>query len=283
MTAGLLLLPTVLTARAAGETSGVAAGTVPAQLRGVGIDEHLDAEVPRRLVFTDDQGRQVKIADFLDHQRPVILTLNYYECPMLCTLQLNGLVEGMRGLAWNPGQEYELVTVSINPLETAALAKVKKRSYLNLLERPSAGPGWHFLVGDPENIRRLADSVGFRYRFDKETGEFAHAAALMVLTPDGRLARYLYGIEYPPKVLKLALLEASEGKIGSTWDRIILYCCRYDPQTRRYTPIAMNIMRLGGAATLILVGALLIPFWLRRRKRGAVRPGDSPSKGGGEK
>lgn len=252
------------------------ADTVPAELEDVGITEHLEARVPLDLTFRNEAGETVPLSRYFTPGRPVILTLNYYECPMLCTLQLNGLVEGMKGLSWSPGAEYELVTVSINPLETPELAAAKKKSYLASLERPSAAAGWHFLVGTPEHIRRLTETVGFRYKRDPETGQFAHVAALMLLAPDGTIARYLYGIEYPPKKLKLGLLEASEGKIGSTIDRIILYCHRYDPKTRHYTPVAMNIMRVGGGATLLLLALVLVPAWVRGRRRagrtGSVQP-----------
>ncbi len=263
----LLAVMAVIARPGAGQAGGGPASKVPDQLAGVGITEHLERSVPENLPFVDEQGRAVTLARYLHRDRPVILTLNYYECPMLCTLQLNGLADGMSGLSWGAGQEYEVVTVSINPLETPQLARAKKASYLERLRRPAAGRGWHFLTGDERSIEALTDAVGFRYRFDPKTGQFAHVAALAILTPEGRIARYLYGIEYPPKTLKLALLEASEGKTGSTWDRIILYCCRYDPQNRRYTPVAMNIMRLGGAATLLVLGVVLVPFWIRSRRR----------------
>jgi len=268
----------LMAASVAAQPSATSAEKVPDQLKGVGVTEHLKAQVPLSLEFTDSSGKTVKLADYFEAGRPVILTLNYYSCPMLCTLQLNGLTEGMKGLSWGPGQEYEVVTVSINPLESYALAASKKQTYLKELQRPSAGPGWHFLVGRQDEISRLADAVGFRYKFDKKTGQFNHVAALMLLTPDGHIARYLYGIDYPTKTLKLGLVEASHGKIGSTIDKIILYCCRYDPNSRRYTPVARNIMRLGGGVTAVSLALVLGTLWVRERRRHAHRP-ESDSQG----
>ncbi|MFV2072250.1 MAG: SCO family protein [Thermoanaerobaculales bacterium] len=243
---------------------------VPKALEEVGVTEHLDAKLPLDVEFVDESGKVVKLGDFFDGERPVILTLNYYRCPMLCGLMLNGVVDGLEQMEWTAGQEFELVTVSINPLETPALAAEKKQNYLKRYGRPSAATGWHFLTGREPEINRLAETVGFSYAYDPVRKEYAHAAVIFVCTPDGRVARYLYGIEYPPKRLKLALLEASEGKIGTTLDQLILYCYHYDPSNRRYSPVAMNIMRLGaGTAALVLALGLGL-FWLRewrRRKR----------------
>jgi len=243
------------------------ADQVPPQLEEVGIEEHLDAEIPMDLEFRDEVGAVVTLGDFFDGTKPVILTLNYYKCPMLCGLQLNGLLDGLMDLDWTPGQEFELVTVSINPLETPALAAEKKQNYMKRYERPSAAKGWHFLTGREPEIRQLASTLGFGYTYDRETGEYAHAAAIFLATPDGRVARYLYGIEYPAKNLRLGLLEASAGKIGSTIDQIILYCYHYDPSSRRYAPVAMNIMRLGGGATALVLGLTLGGYWLREARR----------------
>ena len=173
---------------------------------------------------------------------------------------------GLRELDWTPGQEFELVTVSINPLETPALATEKKQNYMKRYERPSAAAGWHFLTGREPEIRQLASTLGFGYTYDRQTGEYAHAAAIFIATPDGRVARYLYGIEYPERRLRLGLLEASEGEIGSTIDQLILYCFHYDPASRGYSPVAMNIMRLGGGATALILG-LTIGGWRIREAR----------------
>ena len=247
---------------------------VPEALEEVGITEHLDAKLPMDLEFRDEDGISVTLGSFFDGERPVILTLNYYRCPMLCGLMLNGLVDGLEQMEWTPGQEFEIVTVSINPLETPALAKEKKQNYLKRYGRPSAVTGWHFLTGREPEIDRLAETVGFRFAYDPVEQQYAHAAAIFVCTPDGRVARYLYGIEYPSKRLKLGLLEASEGKIGSTLDQLIMYCYHYDPSNRRYSPVAMNIMRVGGGATASILVVALGMFWFRewrRRKSPAKR------------
>jgi len=252
-------------------TAGVAhaqlADQAPTILEEVGVTEHLDAKLPLEVEFRDEGGNRVELGDFFDGERPVILTLNYYRCPMLCGLMLNGVVDGLAAMEWSPGIDFEIVTVSINPLETPELATAKKQNYLKRLERPSAGAGWHFLTGREREIKRLAETVGFSYTYDPTTQEYAHAASIFICTPDGRVARYLYGIEYPAKRLKLALLEASEGKIGTTLDQLILYCYHYDPTNRRYSPVAMNIMRLGGGATALILGISLGALWLREWRR----------------
>jgi len=251
------------------EVEAQLAEQVPAALEEVGITEHLDARLPLDLEFRDENGQPVTLGSFFDGDRPVILTLNYYKCPMLCGLMLNGVVDGLESMEWSPGDEFEIVTVSINPLETPELATAKKQNYLKRLKRPTVAEGWHFLTGRELEIKRLAETVGFGYSYDPETQEFAHAAAIMVCTPDGRVARYLYGIEFPAKRLKFALLEAAEGTVGSTLDQLILYCYHYDPTNRRYSPVAMNIMRLGGGATALVLGISLGVFWIRdwRRKK----------------
>ena len=272
------LVRITLLALGAGAVLGVpaaaqtAADQLPSQLEQVGVDEHPNATLPLDLTFVDEMGRTVRLGDYFDGSRPLILTLNYYECPMLCGLQLNGLAEGLKQVDWTIGDEFDVVTVSINPLETPALARQKRQNYLSYYGRGGAG-SWHFLTGRERDIRRLADTVGFHYAYDAEQKQYAHPAVLFVCTPDGRVARYLYGIEYPAKNLRLALLEASEGKIGSAIDRIVLYCYHYDPSSHRYAPVAMNIMRVGGGATVLLLGISLGLFWVRdsRRKRGGAR------------
>jgi protein SCO1/2 len=250
-----------------GVVHGQLADQVPEVLEEVGVTEHLEAKLPLDLEFKDEEGNWVRLGSFFDGERPVILTLNYYRCPMLCGLMLNGVVDGLEQLAWTPGEEFEIVTISINPLETPELARAKKQNYLKRLDRPEAAKGWHFMTGRELEINRLAETVGFSYTYDPVSQEYAHAAVIYVCTPDGRVARYLYGIEYPAKRLKLALLEAAEGTIGSTLDQLILYCYHYDPTNRRYSPVAMNIMRLGGGATALILGISLGIFWLREWRR----------------
>jgi protein SCO1/2 len=250
-----------------GSVQAQLAEQVPEVLEEVGVTEHLNAKLPLELEFRDEEGNWVELGSFFDGERPVILTLNYYRCPMLCGLMLNGVVDGLQAMSWTPGAEFEIVTISINPLETPELARAKKQNYLKRLERPAAARGWHFMTGRELEIKRLAETLGFSYTYDPVSQEYAHAAAIFVCTPEGRVARYLYGIEYPAKRLKLALLEAAEGTIGSTLDQLILYCYHYDPTNRRYTPVAMNIMRLGGGATALILGISLGVFWVREWRR----------------
>ena len=239
---------------------------VPGPLARVGIEEKLDAALPLSLVFKDDSGRDVTLGSYFRPGHPVLLTLNYYRCPMLCTLELNGLVNGLKGLAFTPGDEFTVVTVSFDPRETTALARAKKLSYLEDLGRPRAVAGWHFLTGSKESIEALTAAVGFSFEYDKDTDQYAHAAVVIAATPEGRVARYLYGVAFEPATLKLALLEAGKGKIGSTWERFILYCYHYDADSGRYALAALTIMRIGGAATVLILGCAIGGFWLRDRR-----------------
>jgi protein SCO1 len=241
---------------------------LPPELEGVGVTEHLNAQIPLDLEFTDEDGRSVSLREYFQGRQPVILNLGYYRCPMLCSLITNGLLNGMRELNWTPGQEFRLVTVSIDPLETPVLAKLKKQNYIQDYGRPSAAAGWHFLTGKEPAVKALAETVGFGYRWNAERKEYAHPAVLFVCTPEGKISRYLYGVEFPTRTLRLSLVEASQGKIGSTLDRVILYCFHYDADARRYTLAAMNIMRAGGALTVLLLASVLIPLWIRDSRRG---------------
>lgn len=234
-------------------------------LKDVGATEHLDAPLPLDLAFCDSLGRQVTLREFFDGTRPVILTMNYSRCPRLCSLQLNGLFTGLGKLDWDIGQEFQMVTVSIDPEESTRRAHETRLKYLESYGRENTAGGWHYLTGKEENIRKLADVVGFAYVYVPETREFAHAAVLMVCTPEGRISRYLYGIEFDARTLRLALVEASEGKIGTTTDRVLLYCFHYDAATGRYGPAAMRLMQLGSAITVVLLGGTLLWFWRHDR------------------
>jgi len=247
---------------------------LPKDLEGVGITEHPGARLPLDLEFTDENGTSVRLGQYFSGDRPVILTLGYYRCPMLCTLVLNSLVDGLRDLPWTPGREFEIVTVSIDPTETPTLAKLKKQNYLQEYARPGAAGGWHFLTGREENIRKLADTVGFGYRYVQERGQYAHAAAIFVVTPDGRMAKYLYGVVYQPKTVRLALTEAGQGKIGTTVDQLLLYCFHYDAQEGRYVVAASNIMRFGGATTALVVGVWLAVSWRRGVRKKSLERSD---------
>ncbi len=238
------------------------AAEAPRILRDVGFDQHLGDVVPLDAVFRDESGRAVKLGDYFG-RRPVVLSLAYYECPMLCTLTLNGLASALDVLAFDPGRDFEVVTVSFEPKETPELAAAKKAAYLRRYRRPGAAAAWHFLTGDAEAIRRLTGAVGFRYVWDERTKQYAHASGVMVLTADGRLARYLYGVEYAPKDLRFAIVEASQGRILSPVDRLLLYCYHYDPELGRYGKSVMAVLRVAAVLTLGVLGAMI--FGLRRR------------------
>jgi protein SCO1/2 len=240
----------------------------PSILRDVGFDQRQGEKLPLDLAFRDEAGREVRLGDYFG-KRPVVLSLVYYECPMLCTLTLNGLVSALGVLPWKPGQEFELVTVSFDPKETPAQAAAKKKVYLSRYKQPEAAAGWHFLTGDEASLRALTQAVGFRYAWDEASRQFAHPAGLVVVTPDGRLARYLFGIEYAPKDLRLALVEASDGKVGGPVEQLLLFCYQYDPATGRYGAVLMRLVRLGGVLTLMVLGAFLIVSLRRDRARAA--------------
>jgi len=235
---------------------------LPAGLREVGIDQKLDGQLPLDLVFRDEGGREVRIEEYF-RGRPVILAPVYYECPMLCNQVLNGLTESLKGLAFSAGEDFEVVAVSFDPRETPVLAAAKKESYVRRYGRAGADASWHFLTGDQESITRLTDAVGFRYRWDDATNQFAHASAVVVLTPRGKLSRYFYGVDYAPSDLRLGVVEASEGKVGSPVDQLLLYCFHYDPVTGKYGAAVMNVMKLSSVVFLIVVGTLFV--FLRRR------------------
>jgi len=263
-------LALAVTAGAAAPARAQRSEPLPKQLQGVGINERPGAQVPLGLEFAAEDGRPVKLSQFVTGKKPVILTLNYYRCPMLCGLLLSGLLDGLKELAWTPGDQFEVVTVSIDPLETPKLAMLKKESYITEFGRPAAAAGWHFLTGREPDIRALAASVGFGYRYDEERQQYAHAAGIFLLTPDGRVARVLYGVMFEPRTLKLGLTEAGEGKVGSTADQALLFCYHYDANAGRYVVAASNIMRLGGGATALVVGVWLLSAW-RRSAQASVR------------
>ncbi len=234
-------------------------------LAKIDIVEHLGAKIPLDLKFNDESGRNVTLRDYFGKGKPVLLTLGYYECPMLCNLVFNGVADGVRNLQWTPGEQFTMLTVSINPKETSTLAGAKKQNYLKYMHRPESSADWTFLVGDQSQSKALADAIGFAYVYDESTGQYGHAACAYLLTEDGTIARYLYGIEFPTRDLKFGLLEAGQGKIGSTVDRLLLYCYHYDPAAKGYVLFAQNVMKIGGGMTMIAVATLL--FFLIRRER----------------
>lgn len=233
-------------------------------LKKVGIDQRLNEQVPLDLRFRDESGREVALAEYFRKGKPVVITLVYYECPMLCNQVLNGAVGSFQALKFTAGKEFEVVTVSFDDREGPELAARKKETYLRRYRREGAEAGWHFLTGDRASVEALARAVGFRYVWDEQSQQFAHASALMVATPSGRLSHYFYGIDYSPNDLRLALVEASEGKVGSPVDALLLYCYHYDPVAGRFAPV-MGVLRAAGVLTVLGVVALLL--YLRRKTR----------------
>ncbi|MBN2328838.1 MAG: SCO family protein [Candidatus Omnitrophica bacterium] len=239
----------------------------PEELKGVGVDEQLNSQTPLDVPFTTAENKEVRFGDFVTGEKPVILNLAYFSCPMLCGLIWDGMLESLQSIPLNIGEDFDVVTLSIDPLETPSLAKVKKQNMLKQYGREGANLGWHYLVGKEENIRRITDAAGFNYKWVESRKEYAHPAVLIILTPDGRISRYLYGIQFDSQTLRLSLVEASEGKIGTTLDHFILTCFQYDPTANRYAPVAMNIMRMGGILTVLILGIFLGGFWMKELRR----------------
>ena len=249
----------------------VRADETPPLLKDIGIDQRLNAQVPLELPFRDETGRAVRLGDYFG-RRPVVLALVYYNCPMLCTQVLNGLVGALNVMSLEAGKDFDVVAVSFDARETPAQAAAKKDAYLSRYKHPASAAGWHFLTGDAAEIGKLAKAAGFRFRYDEKVDQFAHASAIFLLTPDGRLARYLYGIEYAPRDLRLGLVEASAGRIGTPVDQVLLYCFHYDPASGKYGPAIVNLVRLGGGLTL---AALAVSIWVMTRRRARLLPGGS--------
>ena len=225
------------------------------ELEGVGITQYLDTQVPLDLAFVDEDGQEVVLSEFFNNDKPIIMTLNYYKCPMLCSLTLNGLVTGMEEMEWTLGDEFEVVTLSINPDEKAPLALKNKTGYLDHYDREGAEKGWHFLTGNQENITKLADALGFGYVFDEQTGEFLHTASIMFITPSGRISKYMNDVQFAAQDLRFALVEASEGKVGTLIDDFLLFnCFQYDPDRNSYSPNAWKLMRTASVLMLIMLG-----------------------------
>jgi protein SCO1 len=240
----------------------------PPGLQFVGIDQRLNAEVPGGLEFRDELGNQVKLGDYFGHGRPVILNLGYYQCPMLCSELLEGLVGSMKALTFQLGQDFDVVTVSFNPSETTEMAAAKKSEIMKRYGRAGSSEGWHFLTGRADQIARLTNAVGFQYQFDPKTGQYAHATAIMILTPDRHIAEYLYGVEFSPRDLRLGLVQAGQGKIGNLTDAVLLYCYHYDPRAGKYGAIISNLLTVGGLATMLILGAFV--FVMYRADRSAA-------------
>jgi protein SCO1 len=242
-------------------------GVRPELLKQVGVDQKLNESIPLGLKFNDENGKTVELRQYFEG-KPVILSLVYYNCPMLCTQVLNGLERSLKELSFDIGKDYTVVTVSIDPTERPVLASAKQELYTGLYGRPGAAQGWHFLTGEDSAIKELANAVGFRYAYDPDSKQFAHASAIMVLTPEGRLSRYFYGITYPSRDLRLGLVDASEGKIGSPVDAVLLFCYHYDPATGKYGVVISHVIQIAGGLTILAVGGLI--FFLGRREHYAL-------------
>lgn len=246
---------------------------VPGELEGIGIKDHSGKDVPRDVTLTDQDGKQVRLGDYFDGKRPVLLALAYYECPMLCSLVLTGVLEGVKPLRWTAGEDYRVLVVSFDPRDTPQRAADKRKAYMDAYGRKLGPRGWDFLVGDAAAVKRVAESVGFGYRWDERQQQYAHAAGAFVLTPEGRISRTLYGLSFVTD-LRLSLLEASEGKIGTVMERVLLFCYHYDPVSRGYILATMRVVKLSGVLTILVLGAFLLRFWRAERRRS--KDGDGP-------
>ncbi len=239
------------------------AESLPVELQEVGLEEHLGNFVSPSIPFRDEKNQPVLLGDFFDKTHPVILNLVYFECPNLCGFLLNGLMDSLNKMNWSVGDQFQMVTVSIDPTEDAPLASQKKQNYLKAYHRPSAEQGWHFLTGKEADIKKLAAEVGFKYKYDEDQKQYAHGAVIFILTPEGKISRYLYGIQFNPQDVKLALLEASKGKIGNLVDRFLMFCYHYDPKGRQYALYAVNMMKI--AAALTVIGIVILVLRLRKK------------------
>jgi protein SCO1/2 len=251
---------------------GATENGLPKALREVGIEQRLNERLPLDAQFRDEAGREVKLGDYFT-TRPVVLVLAYYDCPMLCTQVLNGAASALKVLPFDAGKEFDVVVVSFDPRETPPLAAAKKEVYIERYGHQGAAAGWHFLTGDEPSIKRLTEAVGFRYSWDETTKQFAHASGIMVATPEGRLSHYFYGIEYAPKDLRLALVEASANRIGSPVDQLLLYCYHYDPASGKYGMVIMNVVRVAGVLTVLGILALIIFLRGTRASRVEMKAG----------
>jgi protein SCO1/2 len=241
---------------------------LPKRLKGVDVKEHLESEVPKNLGFTDENGRKVTLGEYFDGRLPVIITMNYSGCPMLCSVQLTSFTNSLKELDFTAGQQFRVVTVSLDSKETPEIAHKTQNRYLGQYGRPEAKDGWHFLTGSDANVHALAAALGIVYSYNEARAEYVHPATLVMVTPDGKIARYLYGLDYPEKNLRLGLVESSQGRIGSTVDKLILFCFHYDSAEGHYAPVVLNIMKLGGAASVgLLAGLVLLLSRSPSRKR----------------
>ncbi len=250
-----------------GEVAPKVASETPQQLEGVGIQEQLGHQLDLSMVFKDETGAEHTLGSYFDGKTPVIISPVYFSCPGLCNFHLNGLTEGLKGIDWSAGTKFKVLAVSFDAKETPELAAQKKATYMKLYDRPGTEDGWHFLTGSQESIRRLTDSVGFKFRWSEKDQEWSHASAAIMTSPTGMITRYLPGIMFEPKDVRLAILEAGKGKVGTFVDQLVLYCFQYNPHQSRYTVYAFNVMKLGGGVMMLFLAFWLLPFWWRARRR----------------
>jgi protein SCO1 len=241
---------------------------IPPALKTVGIEQKLNGQLPLDAKFKDESGKEVRLGDYFGKDKPVVLALVYYECPMLCNEVLNGLTGSLKGISFDVGTEFDVVAISFDARENEKpnLAKNKKAGYVERYNRPATAPGWHFLTGRQSEIDKVTEAVGFRYTFDEKTNQFAHAGGITVITPEGRISKYFYGIDYSPKDLKFGIMESSENKIGNVAEQLYLYCYHYDPSTGKYGFAILNVLRLMALATILGLGTMLFVFWRRNKK-----------------
>jgi protein SCO1/2 len=252
--------------------SGQSSAQLPPGLAGVGIQQKLDNQLPLHLKFRDEYGQEVTLGKYFESNKPVLLAPVYYRCPMLCTQIMSGLEGALRAVKFNPGQDFEIVAFSFDPKDVPETALAKKEMYMKRYRRPDTKNGWHFLTGDEESIKALTAALGYGYQYDPKTDQYAHASGVMIATPQGRLSKYFYGVEYSPRDLRLGLVEASENKIGNPVDALLLFCFHYDPATGKYGAVAMNMIRFAGGAFTLIGGTFLLIMFRRdfRRDRKAL-------------
>jgi len=271
MTGSRILTAAALVAVCAAPAAGQRADYTPPELEGIEITDHSGQTLSPSLKFTDENGNSVTLGDYLDQGKPLVVNMLYYNCPMLCSLVLNGFVEGAKEIDWTPGKEYTVLSVSFDPTDKPEAALAKKANYVESLDRPGAGEGWHFLTGEAEPIRELAQALGFPYRYvEGRDDQYSHAAGLFVVAPDGKISRTLYGISFPAQTLRFSLMDASQGKLGSPLQKLVLFCFAYNSGDHKYTPVARNVMKLGGGLSAAVLFAVVGLLWWRDRRRRPV-------------
>lgn len=250
------------------DPSQSAGNGLPAALQNIGIEQKLGEQLPLDTVFKDENGRAVKLGEYFSKERPVVLALVYYECPMLCNEVLNGLTGSLKGISFDAGKEFDVVAISFDARENEKpeLTKNKKAAYVERYGRPGSENGWHFLTGEQASIDAVTKAAGFNYQWDEKSNQFAHAGGIMIVTPDGKMSRYFYGIDYSPKDVKFGIMESAENKVGNPAEKLLLYCFHYDPASGKYGLAVLNVIRLGGIATLIGLGAMFFVLWRRNKK-----------------